>query len=236
MNRHPPELHTFALGDLSGAAAADVVRHVTGCTRCRREVQRLREDQADTVRALPTIAPSAEARERALAAARSVMAGSSSPPHPRSVRKRSQAPAWTGWVLAGIVAVTGIAVSSERHAAWRASDHERALVAAWLTRRDVTSWPLPAPPGERSPGTVMVADNSVVLIVMRAPAAAGSAYRAWGVGPDGQVALGDLSGTVLRVAAAGYDEVLVSLEPRGSAPGPTALLGVAPLPSETEPP
>jgi hypothetical protein len=105
------------------------------------------------------------------------------------------------------------------------------LVAGWLTRDDVTTWPLPAAPGARSPGTVMVADDGVVLVVMRAPAPAGSAYRAWGVGPAGTTALADVPRTVLRTAATGYDEVVVSLEPRRATSAPTDPLGAAPLPT-----
>jgi hypothetical protein len=39
-----------------------------------------------------------------------------------------------------------------------------------LTRDDVTPWPLPAAAGGRSPGTVMVAEDGFVLIMMRSPA------------------------------------------------------------------
>jgi len=233
---HPRELHAFALGDLTGATEAEVARHVATCAHCRREVQRLRQDHAAIVDALPPIVPGSAVRERALAAARAALAASPAPVRPPAVAPRGRATAWAGWALAAVVAIAGIGVSWERHAAWRASDRERALVAAWLTRADVTSWPLPAAPGERSPGTVMVADDGVVLVVMRSAASAGHAYRAWGVGPDGPIALGDVPGTVLRAVAAGYDEVMVSLEPRGAAPGPTDPLGVAPLPVSTEGP
>jgi len=228
---HPRDLHAFALGDLTGAAEADVARHVAGCGRCRREVRRLRAEHAATVEALPPLSPSPAARERALAAASAAMAAAPRgrvAPAPTRLRRP---PAWAGWALAWVVAVTAVGVSWERNAAWRASEADRALVAGWLTRTDVTTWPLPAPEGARSPGTVMVADDGVVLVVMRAPAPAGAAYRAWGIGPGGATALGDVPRTVLRAPAAGYDEVVVSLEPRrGAAAAPTAPLGAAPLP------
>jgi len=77
----------------------------------------------------------------------------------------------------------------------------------------------------------MVADDGVVLVVMRAPAPAGRTYRAWGVGPDGATALADVPRTVLRTPASGFDEVVVSLEPRRATTVPTDPLGAAPLPT-----
>jgi anti-sigma factor RsiW len=264
VNRHPDDLHAFALGDLTGAAEAETARHVAGCAACRREVRRLRAEHAATVEALPPIAPGPAARDRALAAARAVMAAATTTTSavpagavpagavpagavpagavpagavparsvtPGAVRGRwPRLPTWTAWALAWVVAVAAVGVSWERHAAWRDSEADRALVAGWLTRQDVTSWPLPAAPGDRSPGTVMVADDGVVLVVMRARAPAGAAYRTWGVGPEGVTALGDVPRTVLRATAGGFSEVVVSLEPRGSSTGPTAPLGTAPLP------
>ena len=229
MTVHPHDLHAFALGDLTGATEADVAHHVAGCRRCRREVRRLRAEHATTVDALPPVAPSSDARARALAAARTAM------PEPKAAAPTTPrlrpSPAWAGWAVAGVVAATSIGLAWERHTAWRASEGDRVLVAGWLTRDDVTTWPLPAAPGARSPGTVMVADDGVVLVVMRSPAPAGSAYRAWGVGPDGATALADVPRTVVRAAAAGYDEVVVSLEPKRATVAPTEPLGAAPLPT-----
>ncbi len=229
MTEHPHDLHAFALGDLTGAAEAAVARHVAGCARCRREVRRLRSEHATAVDALPPVAPSAGARARALAAARAAM------PEPRAPVRASpqprRSPVWAGWAVAAIVAATSIGVAWERQVAWRASEGDRALVAGWLTRDDVTTWPLPAAAGARSPGSVMVADDGVVLVVMRAPAPAGSAYRAWGVGPEGATALADVPRTVVRTAASGFDQIVVSLEPRRATSSPTDPLGAAPLPS-----
>jgi len=228
---HPRDLHAFALGDLTGAAEADVARHVASCRRCHSEVRRLREDHAATVDALPPVTPSPAARERALAAARAAMAdtaaASAMATAARAVPRRASA--WAGWAAAALVAVAAVTVSWERHAALRTSEAERAIVSAWLTRDDVTTWPLPAAPGARSPGSVMVADDGVVLVVMRSPAPAGTAYRTWGVADEAAVALGDVPRTVLRVSAAGYDEVVVSLEPRRAATAPTEPLGAAPV-------
>lgn len=229
MTRHPDDLHAFALGDLTDAAEAAVARHVAGCGRCRREVRRLRAEHATTVDALPPVAPSADARARTLAAARAAMPAPRAPARTTPQPRRS--PAWAGWAVAAVVAATSIGVTWERQVAWRASESDRKLVAGWLTRDDVTTWPLPAAPGARSPGTVMVADDGVVLVVMRAAAPAGSAYRAWGVGPDGATALADVPRTVLRAPASGFDQVLVSLEPRRATPSPTDPLGAAPLPT-----
>ena len=230
MRDHPRDLHAFALGDLTGAAEAEVARHVAGCGRCRREVRRLRAEHAATVEALPSVTPSPAARERALAAASAAMASPARRPVATTSARPRRPPAWAGWALAWVVAVAAVGVSWERHTAWRAGEADRALVAGWLTRQDVTTWPLPSAPGARSPGTVMVADDGVVLVVMRAPAPAGAAYRAWGVGPEGTTALGDVPRTVLRAPASGYDEVIVSLEPRRATAAPTEPLGTAPLP------
>ena len=229
MTGHPRDLHAFALGDLTGPTAAAVERHVASCGRCRREVRRLRAEHATMVDVLPPVAPSADARARALAAAAAAM------PVPRRTAPPARAPlrlppSWAGWAVAAVVAAASVGAAWERQTAWRASESDRVLVAGWLTRDDVTTWPLPAAPGARSPGTVMVADDGVVLVVMRAPAPAGSAYRAWGVGPDGATALGDVPRTVLRTPATGFDEVVVSLEPRRATAAPTDPLGVAPIP------
>jgi anti-sigma factor RsiW len=239
---HPRDLHAFALGDLTGAVEADVARHVAGCARCRREVRRLRAEHAATVEALPPLAPSPEARARTLAAARAAMptatptsasdrVATARPPSLVPEARRPRLPAWSGWALAGVVAVAAVGGFWERHAAWRASEADRTLVAGWLTRDDVTTWPLPAAPGARSPGTVLVADDGVVLVVMRAPAPAGRAYRTWGVGPEGATPLADVPRTVVRAPAAGFDEVVVSLEPRRATAAPTEPLGAAPLPT-----
>jgi anti-sigma factor RsiW len=246
VNAHPRELHTFALGGLTGAAEAAVSQHVATCRRCRHEVRRLREDYAATVDALPPLSPSPAARDSALAAARAAMVGtatdattsSAAPWRVRPSRRQGRrwAPLWLGWSLAGVLAIAAVGLSWERHTAWRASEADRALVAGWLTRTDVTTWPLPAAPGARSPGSVMVADDGVVLVVMRAPAPGGAAYRAWGIGPDGATALGDVPRTVLRAPAAGYDEVLVSLEPGRAGGAPTQPLGAAPVTRGRPPP
>ena len=245
MSRHPRDLHAFSLGDLTGPDEAAIARHVATCRRCRGEVRRLREEHATTLDALPKVVPSPTAREQALAAARAAMAesgaahaadgasmaslaaGSRRPGS--AARLRRLAPAWAAWALTGAIAVAAVGISVERHAAWRASEAERALVAGWLTRQDVTTWALPAAPGARSPGSVMVADDGVVLVVMRAPAPGGSAYRAWGVGPDGATPLGDVPRTVLRAPAAEYHEVVVSLEPSRASAEPTEPLGAAPI-------
>jgi hypothetical protein len=251
VNDHPHDLHAFALGDLTGPAEAHAAAHVAVCARCQREVRRLRTEHAVLVDALPPVVPSPAARDRALAAARLAM-GSVAPAAeparghapaarreptpgrglPRTTRlPRRRPPPWAGWAVAAVVALAAVGVSWERHVAWRASEGDRALVAAWLTRDDVTTWPLPPTPGARSPGTVMVADDGVVLVVMRAAAPAGAAYRAWGVDAEGATALGDVPRTVLRAPAAGFDQVVVSLEPRRATTEPTDPLGAAPLPA-----
>jgi anti-sigma factor RsiW len=230
VSEHPHDLHAFALGDLTGEAESAASRHVTGCRRCRHEVRRIRAEHAALVDALPPIVPSTEARARTLAAARAVMAAPKAIA-PAAPARRRHAPVWTGWAVAGIIAIAAVGGFWERHAAWRASEGDRALVAGWLTRDDVTTWPLPAAPGARSPGTVMVADDGVVLVVMRAPAPAGSAYRAWGIDADGATPLADVPRTVVRAPASGFDQVVVSLEPRRVTAAPTDPLGAAPLPT-----
>ena len=245
MGRHPHDLHAYALGDLTGAAEDAARRHVATCRHCRDEVRQLRADHAATIDGLPPVAPSRAARERALAAARAAMADAASAmtevapsgagriPTGRGVVR---AYAWAGWALACVIAVAAIGVGWERHTAWRTSEADRSIVAGWLTRDDVTTWPLAAEAGARSPGSIMVADDGVVLIVMRAPAPVGAAYRAWGVTHDGATALGDVPRTVLRVPAATYDEVVVSLEPRRATAGPTDPLGAAPIAPDPPPP
>lgn len=230
MSRHPSDLHAFALGHLHAEAAATVAAHVDGCARCRREVCRLRQEHQFTLDTLPPVAPSPDARARALAAAGAVMATRPGAPAAAPTVTRAPRAAWWGAALTLVVAVAGVGTAWQRHAAWRATEGDRALVAAWLTRDDVTSWRLPAAAGARSPGTVMVADDGVVLVVMRAPAPIGSTYRAWGIGAAGADALGDVPRTVLRADAEGYDQVVVSLEPRRATASPTDPIGAAPVP------
>ncbi len=254
MSAHPADLRAYALGDVSAAEAATVERHLATCRTCRRDVRRWRDELAWTVAALPPVAPSAPARERALAAARAALAErAAAHPHgsPEPARRdaRSARPTATGavrprrpsaalrrplaWASAAVVTIAALAgtggLAWQRHVAWRAVDAERALVAAWLTRDDVVTRALPAAPGARSPGSVMVAEDGVVLVVMRGAAPPGRSYQAWGYDDATVVSLGTLAGTVLRTDASRFGAVSISVEPTGGSPAPTEPLGRIPL-------
>jgi anti-sigma factor RsiW len=232
MNRHPADLWAFALGDLDPARSAAIERHLGGCLACRRRVRAWRRDLEATVDALPAVPPTAEARERALAAARAAL------PRPPSTagRPRSARPAASGigrrlapaLAVAIVLATSGVAW--QRHDAWRAVEAERAIVAAWLTRDDVVRLSLPREePGSRSPGTVMVADDGVVLVVMRGAAPAGRDFQVWGQDERGATSLGTVAGTVLRADASRFREVWVTLEPSGGSAAPTRVIGRVPV-------
>lgn len=259
MKAHPPDLRAYALGDLPAAEAAAVERHLAGCRTCRRDVRRWREELEWTVAALPPVTPSEAARTRALAAARAALgegtagagAAAADAPVPttadsaprrggprRSLRSgRTLAPSWArrplAWGGAAIITIAALVgtggLAWQRHVAWRTVDSERALVAAWLTRDDVVTRALPAAPGARSPGSVMVAEDGVVLVVMRGAAPAGRTYQAWGHEDARAVSLGTLSGTVLRTDASRFGAVSISVEPAGGSPTPTAPIGRVPL-------
>jgi hypothetical protein len=251
---HPRDLRAYALGDLSDVEAAAVERHLAACRACRRDVRRWRNELEWTVAALPSVTPSGAARARALDAARAVLSQATpqqdvaaqaldaSTSARRATRDTTMAPprparpwnrrplAWAGALVVTIAALAGTGgLAWQRHAAWRAVESERALVAAWLTRDDVVTRALPAAPGSRSPGSVMVADDGVVLVVMRGAAPTGRIYQAWGHEDATAVSLGTLPGTVLHTDASGFGAVSISVEPAGGSPLPTEPLGRVPL-------
>jgi hypothetical protein len=227
---HPRTLQAFALGALDDPACEAVLDHLASCGSCRREVRRIREAAARAADTLDPVAPDGALRGRVLAAAR---------PHLEAARRRPvpapRRPGLGAIALAALAAVAVLAsagVAWDQHRSFLRAESERAIVAAWLTRDDVTTWRLdPAGAGERSPGSVMVADDATVLVVLRGPPPAGSSYHVWGHGESGPTRLGIGTGTVLRVVAAGYAEVAVSIEPRRDAAAPTATLGRVPLPA-----
>lgn len=243
MRPHPRKLQDYAMGEeLEPAERLAIEAHLARCARCRHEVQSMRQALAMAVETLPPVAPSTESRQRALAAAGATMAevrreaGPIEDAHrsapPRGATGRWWVPA-LGLAVAGLLLVTGLGL--ERQARWRAVEAERALVAAWLTRDDVVSRPLPASGGNRSPGTVMVAEDGVVLVVLRSAAPRGMGYQVWGQSMDAgsataiPVSLGLTSGTVLRLDAASFTHLSISVEPRGGSPRPTTVLGRVPL-------
>jgi anti-sigma factor RsiW len=231
---HPTELWTYALGDLDARRAQEVEAHLADCRGCRRQVRAWRAELVAAVGALTPVVPSDAARARALAAGAAAMPATGAPVRPRpasTAAARWLAPARSlAAVLAIVVILTSSGVAWQRHHAWRAVEAERALVAAWLTRDDVVSTPLPRPEaGARSPGTVMVARDGVVLVVMRGTAPDGGAFQVWGHDPSGPTSLGTVRGTVLRADAARFSEVWVTLEPSGGSPAPSTLLGKVPV-------
>lgn len=221
-----------------------IEQHLARCARCRQEVEAMRQALVTAVHALPPVTPSTETKQRALQSAAAALAAARSEApqatehHGHHGRGRTT---WGRWgmpslalALVALLAVTGLGL--ERQARWRAVEAERALVAAWLTRDDVVSHPLPAPSGDRSPGTVMVAEDGVVLVVLRSTAPRGMGYQVWGEtpggsgAPDTQISLGLLTGsTVIRLDATAYTRLALSIEPRGGSTSPTTLLGWVPL-------
>ena len=253
MSAHPTDLRAYALGDLPAPEAAAVERHLTECRTCRHDVRRWRDELEWTVASLAPVTPGAAARTRALEAARAAMAetaAESRSPAPLedtpSTRSLPMRPTSTGrplargwarrplaWGAAAVVSIAALVgtggLAWQRHVAWRTVDSERALVAAWLTRDDVVTRALPAAPGARSPGSVMVAEDGVVLVVMRGVAPPGRTYQAWGYDDATAVSLGTLAGTVLRTDASRFGAVSISVEPAGGSPAPTEPLGRIPL-------
>lgn len=244
MRLHPRKLQDYAMGEeLEAAERLAVEAHLARCARCRREVAAMRQALAMAVQALPPVTPSTAARQRALEAASAAMAQARRESRPAQETPPSTAGRglaaghWWGPSLALAVAalllVTGLGL--ERQARWSAVEAERALVAAWLTRDDVVSRPLPASGGSRSPGTVMVAEDGVVLVVLRSAAPRGMGYQVWGQSMEGgsaaaiPVSLGLTSGTVLRLDATSYTHLSISVEPRGGSARPTTVLGRVPL-------
>lgn len=228
MSAHPSDLWAYALGDADARRAVEIEAHLAGCGGCRRQVRTWRAELVAAVGALGPVAPSDAARARALAAGGAVLP----PPMAasRSRRRAADAARWLAPALAVVLVLASSGFAWQRHQAWRAVEAERALVAAWLTRDDVVSTPLPRPEaGTRSPGTVMVARDGVVLVVMRGPAPDGRSFQVWGQDPVGPTSLGTLRGTVLRADAARFSEVWVTLEPSGGSSAPSTLLGRVPV-------
>jgi len=75
---------------------------------------------------------------------------------------------------------------------------------------------------------VMVAEDGVILVVMRAGAPDGKAFQVWGQDDRGATSLGTLGGTVLRADASKFREVWVTLEPSGGSGAPTHVIGRVP--------
>jgi len=229
---HPSDLWAYALGDVGAERSPEIERHLKTCAACRGRVQRWRSDLVAAVESLPPVVPTPAARARDLAAAQAALPPTAVPTR-RTPVQRGVAGAWVArWLplsLAAIVLAASAGVAWQRHDAWRAVEAERALVAAWLTRDDVVRLALPREDaGSRSPGTVMVAEDGVILVVMRAGAPDGKAFQVWGQDDRGATSLGTLGGTVLRADASKFREVWVTLEPSGGSGAPTHVIGRVP--------
>jgi anti-sigma-K factor RskA len=224
---HPSTLRDFALGLLDAPVASEVAAHVASCRACRTAVRQVRREAAIAIDALPPVVPGEAFRARVRQAVQEPLAdrrAAAAPPRPRLSATRSLAAA-TAVVL--LVGAGAFGVHAQR--AFERADRERALVAGWLTRTDVTTFRLDPAADGRSPGSIMIADDGAVLVVLRSPPAAGSTYQVWGCDEDDATALAVGNGTVLRVDASGYREVAVSVEPKRGSPRPTAQLGRIPV-------
>jgi anti-sigma-K factor RskA len=227
--KHPEALLEYALGTLADAEERAVASHLDGCASCRAEIRRLREGLAVAVGELPTAPLDPGLRNRVLARVEPQLAAARAATARRRAVRRWNPGAWVG-AVAGVMAVLAGTVAYQQWQAHQRTEQERAVVAAWLTRDDVTTHRLPATdPGGRSVGSVMVADDGVVLVVLRSLPPSGHTYQVWGHGETGPSTLALTAGTVARVDASGWREVGVSIEPSGGSPAPTAPLGSVPV-------
>ena len=224
---HPSDLLTdYVLGDLPAAEAAELERHLAGCASCRAELRELRAALVGLVEsAAPTAGPG-DAWEGVAARLERERAGLE--PHP-PLPPPPSSPPWAGagralpWTVAVVfllLAGAGIWWGAERGDAYRQAALERRRVAGWLTRSDVR-WLTLRSDAERPPGSVLLADDASALVVLRDPAPRGRVYAAWGYEGDQVALLWSGRNPVFEVELEGFDELYLSLEPRGEVDAPS---------------
>lgn len=188
--KHPDDLlPDYAMDLLEGAELAQVEAHLQACSRCRAEVQALR----DAYYALPL--------------------GLGGKAHvPRRVNRR-------GWGIALLAAAAAVLL------VWLGLPLYRQVqtgltVAALLAEPNARTLVLQDAEG-RFVGRVTVGAKGEAVFVLAAPPPPGRVYQAWGHRGGTPVSLGVTRSRMLRVRAAGFEAVGVSLEPPGGSPRPT---------------
>jgi anti-sigma-K factor RskA len=239
MSTHPqiPEdvaalISAHAMGALDSDQAAMAERHIAESDACRRAYEDALETAAALALAVADSEPSADLRDRILAAARAEPVQAATPAAKLAAPRRK-------WRLAGLLtpssgfAVLGVAAAiafalvavSQHNSASDAEDSRAALVSI-LSAPGARIVPLTATGGGSPGGRVIVANGRAALVSSLQNPPAGHTYQAWGLRPGGAapVPLPTFSrnGVVIVDDIAKYNGVGVTVEPSGGSKAPSA--------------
>ena len=213
----PRELLTdYARGALPEADAVRLEEHLRACPACRGEVREVREGFVELVEGLPRAQVPPGAWNRVLDRVR------------RQKMRLGQRVAWGLAASLVVVAALGFWGFQALQDAAQA-DLEARTVARWLARDDVTRVSLGIYPSGGFGSVLLLPDGRTLFVLDDGPGR-GKSYQAWGH-RDGQVvSLGTFRRPIFETNTSGFDEVGVSLEPRGGSDRPTHPLGRTELP------
>lgn len=213
----PRELLTdYARGALPEAEAVRLEEHLHTCPSCRGEIRDVREGFVELVEGLPRVQVPAGAWNEVVERVR------------RQRLRTGQRVAWglaASLVLVAVLGFWGFQVLENA----AQTDLEAQTVARWLSREDVTRVSLGIYPSGGYGSVLILPDGRSLFILDNAPGR-GQSYQAWGHRDGEAVSLGAYQRPVFETDTSGFEEVGVSLEPRGGSPQPTHPLGRAELP------
>jgi anti-sigma-K factor RskA len=236
-NPHIPEdvaalISAYALGALEPDQAAIAEGHIASSDACRRAYEDALETSAALALAVADSEPSADLRERIVAAARAEREpAAAAVATPAAQRKRSRLAGWLtpsmGFAIAGIAAaiVFALVAVSQHNSATNARDNQEALVSI-LSSPDAKVVPLEPSSGGSPSGRVVVSDGRAALISSLQPAPTGHTYQAWGIPSGGgdpvPLPTFDHTGSVVILDDVGdYAQVAITVEPSGGSQAPT---------------
>jgi anti-sigma-K factor RskA len=224
-------ISAYALGALEPDQAALAEEHIASSDACRRAYEDALETSAALALAVADSEPSADLRDRIVAAARAERPEPVPAVAPAAPRKRSRLAGWLtpsmGFAVAGIAAaiVFALVAVSQHNSATNARDNQEALVSI-LSSPDARVVPLKPSAGGAPSGRVVVSDGRAALISSLQPAPTGHTYQAWGLPAGGgdPVPLPTFSrnGSVVILDDVGdYGQVAITVEPSGGSQVPT---------------
>jgi anti-sigma-K factor RskA len=229
-------ISAHAMGALDRDQTELAERHIAESDDCRRAYEDALETAAALALAVADSEPSADLRDRILAAARAepvqVATPSASPARKPAAprRKRRFAGLLTpssGFAALGIAAavVFALIASSQHDSATSANDRQAALVAI-LSAKNARVVPLAETGGGVAQGNLIVASGRAALVSQLKHPPAGRTYQAWGLKPGAApVPLPTFSrdgAVVLLDSVASYAQVGITVEPSGGSKAPSA--------------
>lgn len=213
----PRELLTdYARGALPEADAVRLEEHLRSCPSCRGEIRDVREGFVELVEGLPRAQVPADSWGNVVGRVR------------RQRLRMGQRVAWG--LAASLLVIAALGFWGFRVVEDAAQANlEAQTVARWLARDDVNRVSL----GIYSSGgygSVLLLPDGRTLFVLDDGPGRGNSYQAWGHRDGEAVSLGTFRRPVYEADTSGFEEVGVSLEPRGGSAQPTHPLGRAELP------